>query len=153
MKRCFKCKATKPLAEFYKHEAMNDGKLGKCKECTKSDVRANRLAKLEYYREFDRMRASAPHRVAARREYIQTADGKRAHARANRKWMEQHPNRRKASYIVGNAIRDGKLQPHPCHICGTKAQAHHPDYSAPLDVVWLCAKHHRQAHDLVRKAA
>ena len=35
----------------------------------------------------------------------------------------------------------------PCEVCGaTKAQAHHCNYSKPLDVRWLCPKHHAEWH-------
>lgn len=47
--------------------------------------------------------------------------------------------------MVGNAIRDVRLIRQPCRVCGTTKQieAHHPDYSKPLDVEWYCRLHHR----------
>lgn len=52
--------------------------------------------------------------------------------------------------MVNNAIRDGKIARQPCEVCGRKAQAHHEDYSKPLDVRWLCFQHHREhGHDQI----
>jgi len=65
-------------------------------------------------------------------------------------WKAEHPKRRAANIAVGNAVRDGKLTSLPCVCCGEKAEAHHPDYDRPLDVVWLCSAHHKQAHALVK---
>jgi hypothetical protein len=45
------------------------------------------------------------------------------------------------------AVSLGKLTKLPCWTCGnTEVEAHHTDYSRPLDVVWLCAEHHREVH-------
>ncbi len=38
-KVCFKCNIDKPLSEYYKHPATTDGRLGKCKSCTKDDTK------------------------------------------------------------------------------------------------------------------
>lgn len=36
-KVCFKCQQEKALTDFYVHKRMADGRLGKCKTCTKAD--------------------------------------------------------------------------------------------------------------------
>lgn len=153
LKTCFKCGQKKAFSEFYGHAQMGDGKLGKCKECAKADVRANYKAKRTQYKEYDRSRAALPHRVSARKQYARTDAGRAAHARAHKTYASRFPERKAAVVALGNAVRDGRVIPLPCFVCGEKAQAHHPNYDAPLDVVWLCKQHHKQAHDLVRKAA
>ncbi len=137
-KECFKCLETKPLEAFYRHPRMKDGRLNKCIECTKVDVKNTRLSNIEKCRSYDRERANEQHRVAGRAQYIE-------------RYNEQYPDRYAAKNAVNNAIRDGKLERQPCFICGKKAQAHHPDYSAPLAVSWLCPPHHKQAHELVKE--
>jgi hypothetical protein len=139
-KRCSKCRCLKPLEAFYKHAEMVDGRLNKCVQCAKADAAAHRLANLERIREYDRMRASMPHRVAKREAIM-------------KRWAATHPDRRRAQTAVGNAIRAAKLKPWPvCALpsCGEKPEAHHPNYDAPLDVVWLCRAHHMQAHAVSR---
>lgn len=45
------------------------------------------------------------------------------------------------------AIRSGKLIRQPCAACGNpKSEAHHDDYSKPLNVEWLCRQCHAAAH-------
>ena len=44
-------------------------------------------------------------------------------------------------------ISVGKIIKKPCELCGDKnSQGHHPDHSKPLDVVWLCPRHHGIVH-------
>lgn len=52
-----------------------------------------------------------------------------------------------AKLAVKAAINAGRLVALPCAVCGkAKTQGHHPDYSEPLSVIWLCQKHHIQLH-------
>lgn len=133
---CFKCNVLKPLTEFYKHPRMADGHLGKCKACNKVDTRENKLDKREKYLDYDRQRAKLPHRLEAKKRIV-------------REWRKKHPKRQNAHSILNREVRKGRIIPQPCFICGEKAEAHHPDYDRPLDVVWLCPTHHKQAHAIV----
>lgn len=46
------------------------------------------------------------------------------------------------------AVKRGKVERQPCEVCGKKnAEAHHDDYSKPLDVRWLCKTHHEHHHN------
>ncbi|EEE04594.1 gene 26 protein [Burkholderia multivorans CGD2M] len=39
----------------------------------------------------------------------------------------------------------------PCEVCGAeKADAHHDDYSKPLEIQWLCHSHHMLRHAMLR---
>jgi len=131
---------------------MSDGRVNKCKECNKQDVRNNRSAKIDYYREYDKARANAPNRVMARDNYSQTPKGAAAHRRAKEKWLENNVIKRAAHILVRNYVRSGRLErPEKCSSCGicsTRIHGHHNDYSSPLDVTWLCSKCHTTWHKL-----
>lgn len=135
-KECFKCKTVKPLDEFYKHKQMADGHLNKCKTCNKKDTSEHRSNNLEKIREYDRNRGKLPHRIELKNKI-------------NERWRKAHPDRSNAQQKLRRAVRTGKVKKQPCWVCGEKAEAHHPDYSNPLDVVWLCVMHHRQTHALL----
>lgn len=134
-KRCFKCGTVKPLTEFYKHPQMGDGHLNKCKACNKADATNHRGRKIEEYRAYDRARGNRQPKT-----YL-------------KEYRARFPNKVRATRAVQYALKTGKLKAEPCFICGERAEAHHPDYDAPLAVVWLCPPHHKQAHALARKSA
>lgn len=55
--------------------------------------------------------------------------------------------KKKARNMVLIRIARGTLERQPCEVCGEgEAQAHHDDYTRPLDVRWLCDTHHRLHH-------
>lgn len=142
---CTKCGETKPLDAFYKHPFGRDGRQSKCADCTKADVRANRQARIEYYRAYERERAKLLHRVEARQEYAK-ANPDRPRPLAKH---ESDPLKRSARIKLGNAIRDGKIsRPPHCEVCSAPGDVHghHDDYSKPLDVIWCCTACHALIH-------
>jgi hypothetical protein len=57
------------------------------------------------------------------------------------------PERKRARKQCAYAIKTGKLIRQPCEQCGKpKSEAHHDDYSKPLDVRWLCRPCHGAVH-------
>ena len=69
------------------------------------------------------------------------------------KWRARHPMATWAHSATRSGIRRGLLQPQPCSVCGeAKAEAHHPDYERPLQVVWLCRPCHKRHHAKARRA-
>jgi hypothetical protein len=104
-------------------------------------------------------RANPENCRALNRKYLASDKGKAARQRAQANYRARNKAKQRAHDLVAYAVRIGRIVSQPCWVCGEKAQAHHPDYSAPLDVVWLCDSHHKQAHALVandphiRKAA
>lgn len=134
-KKCFKCLRIKPIDQFYKHPRMEDGHLNKCKSCAKKDVRRRYYdpEARERIIEYERKRFQNPQRKAKIAEY-------------QKRRRERFPGKERARHKIGNAIRDGRLTREPCEVCGDpKSEAHHTDYRKPLQVTWLCRKHHLEA--------
>jgi hypothetical protein len=138
VKTCFKCRRSLPLAEFYRHDHTTDGRLGKCKACTRADVAANRLANLDRIREYDRQRANLPHRKDLRKRVL-------------KQWRARYPLRSRTHL---RAERKHRKAPDACQMCGLlgkRLERHHPDYELPLLIVWLCKPCHAVA-DKQRRA-
>jgi len=148
-KTCFKCHKVKPTSDFYKHSQMGDGYLGKCKECTKSDVKKHRRDNIEKVRAYDKTRyRENPARKDGILRYRETTRARElAYARTKarrKKW----PDRERAHRAVQYDLSVGKLIKGPCTKCGSEVnvQAHHPDYSLPHHVIWLCVRCHLKTH-------
>lgn len=151
MKICRECDTMLPLSSFYKHAQMADGYLNKCKTCVKNRVKKHRSENLEAIQEYDRQRANLPHRVEARSKYRQSERYQEKHTKSNKKYRKNNPDKYEAHNQVRDALLKGTLEKSNCIICNSvKTEAHHEDYSKPLDVIWFCSKHHKLRHKRLR---
>lgn len=74
-------------------------------------------------------------------------NNKERHLEFIKNYKRNNPNKATAHLIVKDAIRVGIMKRKPCEVCGKEnAHAHHEDYSKPLNVIWLCQKHHSERH-------
>ena len=162
MKTCSKCGETKPLEEFHKQAKSADGHVSHCKLCQKiikkAYYEANKelvAAAVKAWREANKERKSAIDKAWREANKEQIAAAKKAWRESNPDKVKEYAVRKKehwpekvaARLAVSNAIIAGKLARQPCEICGTlSVEAHHDDYSNPLEVRWLCPKHHTEHH-------
>ena len=62
-------------------------------------------------------------------------------------WRRQNPEKYLAHVAVQRALANGDLAKGNCEICGDPTvDAHHDDYRKPLEVRWLCRRHHTRVH-------
>lgn len=160
-KNCFKCGKVKPLSEFYRHSEMADGHLNKCKECARFDSNTHRWSNLEKVREYDRNRPNAKERTEEakkRKAFLKKSDPERF-KEAERARLRNYRRRNKEKAVahehVFYAVSTGKIKnPGVCSKCGAlcHSEAHHEDYSKPLEIVWLCDLCHKARHKEMRAA-
>lgn len=138
-KQCSRCLEVLSITDFYKKSGKSYP-MAWCKTCHKKavaetkDKARERVRRRGYYREYwkrnhDKMKEIA--KLASRKRRAKKCPKLRA--------------RQKLYY----AIRRGYvIRPASCDRCGIacKPEAHHHDYSNPLDVVWLCRECHTTEH-------
>jgi len=144
LKKCRYCEEIKPLSSFAKHKTLEDGHHNKCKTCAAIDEKKRRHGpKRQTILEHDRARGGGRYKVGAT-EYYRTSPVVKA---CRKRYMEKNHHRWKLRY----AIKTGKIRRVPCEFCGSPiSQAHHEDYSKPLEVWFLCQKHHIARHKFLK---
>ena len=157
-KICRTCGILKSIDEYYRLSRMKDGHLNSCINCTIERVKRHRELNIEKIKEYDRNRPNKKERTKIdieRKRLLKLSDPikyNEIERNRSKKYNEKYPEKHKAHCLINNSIRDGKFESLPCSICGElKAQAHHDDYSKPLDVIWLCTKHHSERHIYLRE--
>lgn len=131
MKRCPRCKETKPIDAFYTRGGGQTGAW--CKPCARKYMRE--YGKQKYVKE-------------ARTKWAQ---GKGKESQLRYRNIPANQNKKRAQVQVMNALRRGDLaRLEECEDCGSNKliEAHHDDYAKPLDVRWLCRLCHRNWHRL-----
>jgi len=66
-------------------------------------------------------------------------------SRKNR-WKKRNREKHAAHASVYRALRKEEIVKTPCFCGNVNVQAHHEDYSKPLQVEFLCSKHHKKRH-------
>lgn len=62
-------------------------------------------------------------------------------------WRRSNPAKYDAHLAVQRAIKAGDLEKQTCEVCGAASvDAHHDQYEDPLQVRWLCRRHHTRFH-------
>lgn len=120
----------------------------KCNVCdsayqseTRREYRKQRYLKMkEYYKEHNRIN-------------LQTEHGKYLRNIRNNKYREMYPLQHEARQVINYLIRNGKLKKgrcefYGCECCG-RIEAHHDDYTKPLNIRWVCVKHHNMIHNSI----
>lgn len=73
---------------------------------------------------------------------------------AEQRAKKKFPEKEKARHVLYRAISKGKIiRATKCSKCNCKKriEAHHEDYTKPLEIIWLCKLHHVEADRLLRE--
>ena len=122
MKKCTGCNQIKNFNQFNLHR--------RCKDCIS-------IYNKKYIKRL-------------KRDTVKLKKNKEDRYQAVCKWEKNNSEKVKAKQIIRAKIISGQIKRLPCIRCGVpNSHGHHEDYTKPLEVMWLCAKHHIERHKLL----
>lgn len=149
MKSCRMCNEEKPLFEFYKNSQMKDGHINNCKACHNKRSIGWTKANKERVNANNRERAKRED-VKEKRKKIYTSDVNREKQRlAVQRYRLRKPFVDIAHRAIRFALEKKEIsRPSNCSACDAtgKIEAHHDDYSKPMQIRWLCKGCHETWH-------
>ena len=149
MRTCSRCKKEKAESEFYKRTHGGSNRI--CRSCMQEysrSYRKNNRTKVKVYAKVY-MENNREAKAASDKKHGKTEKGKASRSKAIQVYDKKNPDKLRARRSVGNAVRRGKIKaPSLCEECKQhkKLDAHHDDYSKPLEVRWLCRRCHTDHH-------
>lgn len=123
---------------------MADGHLNKCKSCCKEQAK-ERHHTLNTENEEWRKAELKRHRAKAEKARKEGKSTKTS-SESQKKYYENNKEKKYSHTLVARAIKKGILIREPCFCGDPNSEGHHEDYSKPLEVIWLCPKHHGERH-------
>lgn len=138
MYRCGSCRHYLPRSDFYPTKRTLLGIRSQCRRCHGRSSVMSRDPE-------NARRLNREHMARARG--VDPAKFREREKAASRKRPKDV--RVGARRVLNAAVRSGKVQrPEACDRCrrSCKPTAHHPDYSQPLEVIWLCSACHGLEH-------
>lgn len=147
MKTCRRCNKPKEDSEFNTYKKYGKTYLkSMCKPCQSEWYAEKGYGKKSY-------EDNRQHKKQLMKAYTQTKAGKEAAKRAQEKYRRssQYSLKQNARKKVFRAVQSGKLvKPICCESCSQELalEAHHEDYSKPLEIKWLCKECHENTHHL-----
>lgn len=134
--KCYKCKEKKEESNFYVCPSLPRHFSIYCKSCEKQSAK-ERNKRPEYH---DRLFA-----------FAKTDRGREIRRKSTQKMREKYPQKWAARIMVRSAIKNGIIVKQPCFICGEiEVQAHHEDYTKPLEIIFLCRNCHYKRHQVLK---
>jgi hypothetical protein len=151
MKTCNVCFISKNIDNFYLFPRNKGGLSHECKQCGRA------RKKINYIKNKDKILFRQKLRII--NKGIKSVPYEKWSSLSKEKHKIRY-KKHKEKYPTKYAARDGLkkyIDKHPefkkpCTICGEiKSEGHHPDYTKPLAVIWLCKKHHHEEHKRLKK--
>jgi len=159
-KICKTCGRELPLDRYYFWKKRNSYDCH-CKECVSERKKMLYRTKYgEHHREYNRKRYQENKEYCDKKNKEWVEKNREKHNSytrkykeknkekiklANKKYERENPEKVRAHHYLNNRIHRGLIKRgESCEICGAEGyvEAHHDDYSKPLDVIWCCKKCH-----------
>ena len=162
-KICSRCGKLLALTFFRKCSKNKDGLKYVCSPCLKKDDKKYRIEnpekckeqgaawrEIHWVEDRERRRKHYLNNVKRRQKIKEWQQNNRDKKLASlKKYRDSHKIEDAVRLKLNRAVKRGIVLKKPCEICQkSPADAHHSDYSKPLEVIWLCRRHHKAWHKI-----